>query len=312
MSGPKRDRWLPLLFALGLHALIAATFLYGWRFWKRPSPPPQALAIDATVVDSRSLERVTSPAVEPTAPAEPAPVAPSPAPAPLPEPPPAPPPPPPTPTPEPTPAPVPVPPPERAPEPKLDKVAEAAAAQRKAAQAKAAAQRAADQRAAAERIAAERLALEARLAQEQRAKAAAAAAAAAAAEAAAKARAEAERVAREVEQRAATEADLRRSLAQEEHSAVASGQKASWIAQISARITRAWIRPPSARPGIDCLVHVTQVPGGEVVSAKVGSCNGDEAVRLSIEAAVIRASPLPLPPDPALFDRDLEVHFKPD
>jgi colicin import membrane protein len=310
MSGRPRDRWLPLLFAAGLHALIAAAFLYGWRFWKRPSPPPQALAIDATVVDSRSLERATSPAVEPTAPAEPAPVAPSPTPAPLPEPPPTPPPPPtPTPTPEPTPAPVPAPPPEHAPEPKPDAAAEAAAALRKAAQAKAAAQRAADQRAAAERIAAERLALEARLAQEQRAKAAAAAAAA---EAAAKARAEAERVAREVEQRAATEADLRRSLAQEEHSAVASGQKASWIAQISARITRAWIRPASARPGIDCLVHVTQVPGGEVVSAKVGSCNGDEAVRLSIEAAVLHASPLPLPPDPALFDRDLEVRFKPD
>jgi colicin import membrane protein len=86
---------------------------------------------------------------------------------------------------------------------------------------------------------------------------------------------------------------------------------ASWIQQITARIQRAWIRPPSARPGIDCTLNVTQVPGGEIVSVKLGSCNGDDAVRESIEAAAYRASPLPPPPDPALFERDLEIHFRP-
>jgi colicin import membrane protein len=42
------------------------------------------------------------------------------------------------------------------------------------------------------------------------------------------------------------------------------------------------------------------------------SCNGDETVRQSIEAAVYRASPLPPPPDPALFERNLEIRFKPN
>jgi len=185
-----------------------------------------------------------------------------------------------------------------------------AAALKAAAAQKAAAEKAAAEKAAAEKAAAEKLAEQKAAA--EKAAAAAAAAAAAKAKAQAEARAEAERQALEAQQRAATEADLRRSLAQEEHVAVASGQKERWIAEISARITRAWIRPPSAKPGIDCVVHVTQVPGGEVVSAKVGACNGDDAVRLSIEAAVLRASPLPLPPDPALFDRDLEVRFRPD
>jgi hypothetical protein len=34
-------------------------------------------------------------------------------------------------------------------------------------------------------------------------------------------------------------------------------------------------------------------------------------VRQSIEAAAYRASPLPPPPDPALFDRDVVVTFTP-
>jgi len=34
-------------------------------------------------------------------------------------------------------------------------------------------------------------------------------------------------------------------------------------------------------------------------------------VRESIESAVYRASPLPPPPDPALFERNLEIRFKP-
>jgi colicin import membrane protein len=110
------------------------------------------------------------------------------------------------------------------------------------------------------------------------------------------------------------EADLQRSLAAEEHAdAVREGPAlANWESQIAAKITRAWLRPPTARPGIECMLYVTQVPGGEVTQVTIGDCNGDQAVRESIEAAVYRASPLPPPPDPALFDRNLKIDFKPD
>jgi colicin import membrane protein len=86
---------------------------------------------------------------------------------------------------------------------------------------------------------------------------------------------------------------------------------ASWIQQITARIQRAWIRPASARAGIECVLYVTQVPGGEIVNVRLGACNGDQAVRESIEAAAFRASPLPPPPDPALFERNLIINFRP-
>jgi colicin import membrane protein len=114
--------------------------------------------------------------------------------------------------------------------------------------------------------------------------------------------------------KAEREAELRRQLAEEEHvSAVeASPARAQYIARLAARIQNAWIKPPSARAGLDCIVNITQIPGGEVTSAHVSQCNGDAAARQSIENAVYRASPLPAPPDPALFERNLVIHFHPD
>ena len=110
------------------------------------------------------------------------------------------------------------------------------------------------------------------------------------------------------------EAELRRQLADEERvSAVQSGPlRDRYIALLRNKIQNAWIKPPSATPGVDCIVQVTQVPGGEVTGARVTQCNGDPAVRQSIENAVYRASPLPDPPDPALFERNLSLRFRPN
>lgn len=161
------------------------------------------------------------------------------------------------------------------------KEAEEKAAQQKAAQDKAAKEKAARDKAASEKAAQEKLARE-------------------------KAQADQQRVQREAELNAQIAAEERVAAAR------ASGQMAQYVAQITAKIERNWIRPPSAQPGLNCEVRVTQVPGGAVVGVQVGRCNGDESVRQSIEAAVYRASPLPMPSDPALFDRNLVVTFRPE
>ena len=164
---------------------------------------------------------------------------------------------------------------------------------------------AAEERRAAEQKAAELQAAQAKQAEEQRK----------AEERAAQKRAAAERQKQaEAQESSESVADLQRSLAVEERAKVArsTAALASWESQIAAKITRAWLRPPTARPGIQCVLNVTQVPGGEVTQVSIGECNGDQAVRESIEAAVYRASPLPPPPDPALFDRNLKINFKPD
>lgn len=117
----------------------------------------------------------------------------------------------------------------------------------------------------------------------------------------------------EARMRAQREAELRKSLEQEERvmAARSSGALASWQAQIIAAIMHAWKKPPSAKPGVDCMVSVSQIRGGTVVSVSIGACNGDQAVRESIQDAVYRASPLPSPPDPALFEANLEIRFRP-
>jgi len=122
------------------------------------------------------------------------------------------------------------------------------------------------------------------------------------------------RLAEERRLQAEAEAELARVLAIEEErrNARDSGLLAEYIRLIQNRIQQNWSRPPSARPGLECEVNVTQIPSGDVVNVSIGRCNGDEAVIRSIEAAVLRASPLPRPAVQSLFERNLVVTFRPD
>jgi len=288
MSERRSDRAVSIALSILIHAAIVGALLWGWWQYRQPAVTPSNLAIEATVVRDA-----------PPVAAAPAPSAP---------PPPDNPPPPPAPD-----------------EQALEQAREQAREQAQAAQA--ARDRAAQERAAQEHAAEERAAQEERDAEAQRAateKAEAERAAAAKAEAeraAAAAKAEAERKAQQLAQqrkleqeRAQREADLRAQLASEEHlnAVQSSPAKAEYLSLITARINRAWIRPSSARPGVKCSLHITQIPGGEITHVVVAGCNGDEAVRQSVETAAYRASPLPAPSDPALFDPNIDVTFAPD
>ncbi|MGE0188927.1 MAG: TonB C-terminal domain-containing protein [Steroidobacteraceae bacterium] len=111
----------------------------------------------------------------------------------------------------------------------------------------------------------------------------------------------------------ALEAELSARMAAEEGRAAAvnSGLLNQYVALIQQKVMRNWNKPSTAKSGLECEVNVTQAAGGTVLSVSIGRCNGDQAVRTSIEAAVQRASPLPNPPDPRLFERNLLFIFKP-
>jgi colicin import membrane protein len=117
------------------------------------------------------------------------------------------------------------------------------------------------------------------------------------------------------EQRAAREAELRKALANEEQEAGEAVKRAGvtdeYRALLVQTIERNWIRPPSARPGLECTLYVTQASGGTVIDVQIGECNGDQAVRESVANAVYRSSPLPAPRDPRAFERSLVMVFKP-
>lgn len=282
MSERRSDRVVSIALSILVHAAIVGALLWGWWQYRQPAATPQNLAIEATVV------RDAPP--QPAAPSAP-------------------------------------PPPENTPPPQPDEQALQRAREQQAQADQAAREKLEQEHAAQEHAAQERAAQEKQAAQEQAERAAAekaeadrAAAAKADAERAAAAKAEAERKAqlaqqRKLEQeRAQREADLRAQLASEEHlnAVQSSPAKAEYLSLITARINRAWIRPPSARSGVKCSLHITQIPGGEITHVVVAGCNGDEAVRQSVETAAYRASPLPAPSDPALFDPNIDVTFAPD
>lgn len=119
-------------------------------------------------------------------------------------------------------------------------------------------------------------------------------------------------IARKQQQQA--EDELQRQLAAEadRQQAERAGLLDQYIRMIQDKIERNWTRPLSASTGLDCMVSVVQLPTGDVIEARVTSCNGDAAVQRSIEAAVRLASPLPRPPNPNLFERNLNVRFRPE
>jgi len=87
-----------------------------------------------------------------------------------------------------------------------------------------------------------------------------------------------------------------------------------YIAYIQERIQRSWLRPPGSAAGLSCVVQVSLIPGGDVARVEIVRSSGDPIFDRSVETAVWKASPLPLPPDAALFKhfRDLRLIFKPN
>lgn len=112
---------------------------------------------------------------------------------------------------------------------------------------------------------------------------------------------------------AARRRQLQEEIAGEEQARDArlASMKQKWVALITLKIHNNWVAPPDTPANLNCLVRVTQVMGGTVSNVKVPTCNGDDAVVQSIITAVYRASPLPAPPDPSLFEvgRDLDITF---
>ncbi len=80
---------------------------------------------------------------------------------------------------------------------------------------------------------------------------------------------------------------------------------------IMQKIRRNWAMPASVSSDTSCVVMVRQTRTGDVISARIASCNGDDAVKRSIEAAVSKASPLPEPSDPDLFRSELRITMRP-
>jgi colicin import membrane protein len=313
MSESARDRWLSIGMSVLLHGTLIALLAVGiWHF--RHPTPPETLSIHATVVDAKTLKGVG--------------IAPKPTPKPAAAPPQTVPPP-------------PAPPVQGPPTPSPAEQAMRQQAAQEEAQHEAAAKRellereqakqAQEQAAAAAQARKAAAAHAAKLAEEKkqaqaRKKAEAAKLAAQKKQALERKLAEEKKLAeqkkiaeekklaaeRAAAARAARVAELQQSLKEDEQAAAASGALASWTSEVTSRIQDAWIKPPSAHKGIECVLNVSLISGGAVTGVSIGQCNGDDAVRQSIQTAVYNASPLPPPPNGIPFPHQLIITFKPN
>lgn len=123
----------------------------------------------------------------------------------------------------------------------------------------------------------------------------------------------------EERERRAAEESLKQQLADEERARAASARAAraaseldKYTALIRQKVTRNWTAAGTS-PGLQCLVRVRLAPGGDVLQATVIKGSGNPVFDRSVPPAVFKASPLPIPNDPDLFEyyRELDFIFKP-
>ncbi len=115
----------------------------------------------------------------------------------------------------------------------------------------------------------------------------------------------------EAEQRR-KEAELKAQLAAEERQRELDSLRNQYYSMIRDKITRNWRQPVNAGSKPLCEVRVIQGPGGIILDVTFGNCPGTREYRLSVEAAVLKSDPLPKPKDPALFERNIILKFKPN
>ena len=101
------------------------------------------------------------------------------------------------------------------------------------------------------------------------------------------------------------------ALQQALHNKRLNSLRAQYVKLIEQKVERNWLRPVTSTRDMSCQVIVTQTSLGDVTSVSLQQCTNDLAFQRSIERAVRRASPLPPPPSPEVFDREIHFTFKP-
>ena len=84
---------------------------------------------------------------------------------------------------------------------------------------------------------------------------------------------------------------------------------AQYTAAIQQKVQQNWLRPPGVTGEVKCQVTVEQSHAGDVLSVKLDNSCGSPVLNRSVENAVKRASPLPAPPDPSVFQRLMVFNF---
>ena len=96
----------------------------------------------------------------------------------------------------------------------------------------------------------------------------------------------------------------------QEQAAAQARQIDEYKRRIRDKVRRFIVEPPNLKGNPEVEFDVVLLPGGEVLSARLRRGSGVAAYDSAVERAIIKAQPLPLPPDPGLFKDFRELNLK--
>ena len=86
---------------------------------------------------------------------------------------------------------------------------------------------------------------------------------------------------------------------------------ADYLGKIRGKIRGNIVLPPDIKGNPEAVFEVTQLPSGEVISVKVRKSSGNPALDAAVERAILKSSPLPKPEQGDVFDRLLNIPYRP-
>lgn len=102
--------------------------------------------------------------------------------------------------------------------------------------------------------------------------------------------------------------DEKRRTAEREKQAMSIVRKYKEL--IRKKVGRYWRKPSTSTKGnLKSTVRVRLIPGGDVILVEIAKSSGDPLFDRSVETAVHKAVPLPLPSEPGMFERFREITF---
>lgn len=134
----------------------------------------------------------------------------------------------------------------------------------------------------------------------------------------AKRKAEAKRIAearKKAEAEKKRQAELKRQQEREraERERLSRGIVKKHVALIAQKIERNWRQPPGTPANLQCKIDIRLRSNGDVISVKIAESSGNAAFDRSVETAVRKASPLPVPRDSVIFKQFevMRLRFEP-
>ncbi len=86
---------------------------------------------------------------------------------------------------------------------------------------------------------------------------------------------------------------------------------AAWQDRIRAKIRGNILLPQNLAGNPEAIFDVTLLPTAEVLTVRKRKSSGNMAYDEAVERAILKSSPLPKPEQPSVFERQLELRFRP-